>query len=438
MSSPKSGTFRIGAVDLNGQLRGKRLPIAQIDKLAKGGARLPFSALNVDVWGCDIDNSPLVFDSGDQDGILRPASRGSVPMPWLATPSELVLMQLFDDTGAAFLGDPTQALASVLARFATRGWQVMAATEMEFTLVDDSGADLRPPHNPLDQRRLAAPDVLSLVELDAFDAFFTDVYTGAQAMGIPLQTMTSESGIGQFEITLSHQDAMKAADDALLIKHLIRATARKHGCAATFMAKPYADDAGNGMHVHFSVVDGNGANVFDDGTEAGSDVLTSAVAGCLSAMAASTVIFAPHGPSYDRFAPGAHAPTSICWGYENRTAALRIPGGPNSARRIEHRVAGGDVNPYLTFAAILGAAIEGIDTSLVPPAPITGNAYEQTLPQLATNWAEAIDLFESDAFVARCLPKPLITNLVMTKRQELRKLSAIERKVQWQTYLERV
>ncbi|MBO9479221.1 glutamine synthetase [Shimia sp. R11_0] len=438
MTPAHSATFRIGAVDLNGQLRGKRLPSAHLGKLKKGGARLPLSALNLDMWGCDIEDSPLVFESGDQDGVLLPTCRGAVPMPWLATASQLVLMCLNTEDGAPFLGDPIQALAAVLDRFAQRGWSVVAATEMEFTLVDDSGDAITPPRHPRDGRQVEAAEILSVAELDAFDAFFTDIYDGAAAMGIPLQTMTSEGGIGQFEVTLNHQDAMKAAHDALLIKYLLRATARNHGFAATFMAKPYLEDAGNGMHVHFSVVDADGNNVFDDGTEAGSDLLRSAVAGCLAAMQASTLIFAPNGPSYDRFAPGAHAPTSICWGYENRTAAIRIPGGPSAARRIEHRVAGGDVNPYLMLAAILGAAIEGIDEGLKPPAPAKGSAYEQDHPQLAHSWEEAIALFEADAFIARCLPKQLIDNLIMTKRQEMRKLAAIAPEAQWKTYLERV
>jgi glutamine synthetase len=156
------------------------------------------------------------------------------------------------------------------------------------------------------------------------------------------------------------------------------------------------------------------------------------------AMRASTLIFAPHGPSYERFAPGAHAPTTVCWGYENRTAAIRIPGGPNAARRIEHRVAGGDVNPYLMLAAILGAAIAGISESLRPPAPTTGNAYAQDLPELAKSWDEAIALFESDTFIARCLPQLLIDNLVMTKRQEAQKLADIVPEARWKSYLERV
>lgn len=438
MEMTPSRTFRIGAVDLNGQLRGKRLPSTQTSKLNGTGLRMPLSVLNVDIWGHDIVDNPLVFETGDVDGIIRPTTRGAVPMPWLKSASNLVLMAMFNEDGSPFLGDPRQALSAVLDRFALRDWRVLAATEMEFTLVDDSGEALAAPRDPRTGHVLACGDVLGLSQLDAFDGFFTDVYDGAEAMGIPIQSMISEGGTAQFEVTLDHQDAMRAADDALLIKQLLRGTARAHGFAATFMSKPFADDAGNGMHVHFSVVDGDGVNVFDDGTDAGSDVLGHAIAGCLAALRASTLVFAPHGPSYERFAAGTHAPTAICWGYENRTVALRVPGGPTAARRIEHRVSGGDVNPYLALTAILGAAIEGIEAQMTPPPPTQGNAYDADAPQLMTDWNGAIDLFETDDFLRRVFPADLIANMVMTKRQEAHLLAEIAPSAHWKTYLERV
>ncbi|PSL21773.1 glutamine synthetase family protein [Shimia abyssi] len=431
-------TIRVATADLNGQLRGKRLPSSQADKLANGGLRMPLSALNVDIWGDDINNSPLVFESGDADGILRPTNRDPVPMPWLETPSKLHLMSMFHEDGTPFLGDPRQALNHVLERFSTRGWSVLAATEMEFTLVDDSAAVLRAPIDPRTGRRLFAGDILSVDALDAFDPFFTELHAGACAMGIDIQSMIGECGLGQFEVTLNHRDARRAADDAILFKHLARGIARKHGMAATFVAKPYIDDAGNGMHVHFSVLDQNGTNVFDNGGAEGSDILHYAIAGCLAAMPASTLILAPHGPSYDRFARGSHAPTSACWAYENRTAAIRVPGGAPTARRIEHRTAGGDTNPYLVFATILGAAMAGIEDERPAAAPITGNAYDLDLPQLAPDWATAVELFATDPLIARILPNPLIRNLTMTKRQELKRLVDIPEQEQWQTYLERV
>jgi glutamine synthetase len=431
-------TFRVAACDLNGQMRGKRVPASYAEKLGKGAVRMPLSVLNVDIFGADIDGSPLVFETGDADGILRPTGRGAVPMPWLENAPPLVPMAMFHDDGTAFDGDPRHALESVLEKYAKHGWTVIAATELEFTLVDDSGNTPAPVKDPRTGRPLQAPEILSIAQLDAFDGFLNALYKGCTAMGIPAQTATCESGIGQFEVTLHHQDAMRAADDTWLFKALIKGLARKHGFAATFMAKPFAKDAGNGMHMHFSVLDEAGLNVFDNGGDQGSDILRAAVAGCLWSMPDSTLIFAPHANSYARLVPGAHAPTGAGWAYENRTAAIRIPGGSALARRIEHRVAGGDINPYLIFAGILGAALMGIEDKMTPPDPITGNAYDHDLPQLATDWETAIDRFAASPFMPRILPQDLIDNLVMTKRQELRLLATRSEETHWQVYLETV
>lgn len=428
-------TIRVAVCDLNGQMRGKRLPGDHAARLDAGAVRMPLSALNLDITGADIEDSPLVFETGDADGVLRPTGRGPVPLPWLDVAQPLVPMAMHLDTGAAFDGDPRHALAAVLDRYGARGWRVEAATEMEFTLVDDSGDALAPIRNPQTGRRITAPGILSMNHMDAFDGFLSSLYEGCAAMGIPVQTITSEAGIGQFEVTLNHQEALRAADDSWLFKALVRGLARRQGMAATFMAKPFAEDAGNGLHMHFSVLDAAGHNVFNDGGPRGTAVLGSAVAGCLAAMTATTLIFAPHANSYARLVPGAHAPTAVCWAYENRTVALRIPGGAPAARRIEHRVAGGDINPYLMFAAVLGAAIIGIEDGLSPPAPVTGNAYAQDLPQLASSWAEAVDLFEADSSVARIFSTGLIRNLVLTKRQEMRLMSGVALAEQWKTYL---
>ena len=431
-------TFRAGALDLNGQFRGKRLPGTMASKLDAGAVRLPLSALNLDIRGEDIVDSPLLFASGDADGELRPTDRGPVAMPWLETPSALVPMWMYTDDGAPFAGDARHALDAVLARYRARGWQVIAATELEFFLLDDSGPTPQPPLQPGTSKRLGNEDILSMDALDAFDAFFTDLYAGAAQMGIEPGAAIAESGVGQFEVNLAHGPAMRAADDAILFKQLVRGMARKHGMAATFMAKPYPEQAGNGLHVHFSVVDDQGRNVFDNGGPEGSDILQQAVAGCLAAMPGSTVIFAPHGPSYDRFAPGAHAPTAAGWGYENRTTAIRIPGGAPTARRIEHRVAGGDVNPYLMLAAVLGAAMVGIEDGHAPPPPTRGNAYDADLPQLATSWEDALAAFSWDKIMPRIFSNDLRRNLMLTKKQELGFVPQMDEAARTALYLERV
>ncbi|MDU8926569.1 glutamine synthetase family protein [Alisedimentitalea sp. MJ-SS2] len=431
-------TFRAVACDLNGQMRGKRLPAISASKLDQGGVRLPYSVLNVDIWGSDIEDSPLVFESGDADGMALPTERGPVPMPWLENPSAMVPMSLYHDDGTSYEGDPRHALGAVLARYQARGWTVQAATEMEFYLVDDSDEALTPPINPLSNRRINSHAILSMRQLDAFDGFFTALYDACALMDIPAQSTISEAGLGQYEIDILHADAMRAADNAWLFKTLVKGLARRHGMAATFMAKPFGDDAGNGMHVHFSVLDADGNNVFNDGTDTGTPLLQQAVAGCLNAAHGSTLLFAPHANSYDRLVPGAHAPTGISWAYDNRTALVRIPGGAPVARRIEHRVSGGDINPYLTLAAILGAALAGIEDGATPPAPITGNAYDQDLPQLAPDWQSALTAFETDPFMARILPGEVIRNLCYTKRQEIRRIDALPVEDRWKVYLETV
>lgn len=439
IENPHIRTIRVAASDLNGVARGKRMPVRFADKVASDGTRFPMSVLNLDIWGEDIDDSPLVMETGDRDGVLTPTERGFMPMPWLENPSALLPIWMYHEDGRPYRGDPRHALASVEKRFKDRGLTPVVAVELEFFLIDDAGNRLRVPMSPRSGKRRVAGEILSLRALDQFDAFFSELYDACEVMDIPADTAISEAGLGQFEINLMHQaDALKAADDAWLFKMLVKGMARKHGFAASFMAKPYEDYAGNGLHMHFSVLDDQGNNVFDDGSATGSAMLRHAVQGCLAGMPGSTLVFAPHANSYARFVPGAHAPTGIAWAYENRTAAIRIPSGPAPARRIEHRLAGGDVNPYLSIAAVLGAAMNGIEDGLDPAAPITGNAYAQDLPSVPMTWETAIDAFESDAQTARIFAPELIRNFVMTKRQEARFMAELSLEEQTEIYLDTV
>jgi glutamine synthetase len=421
-----AASLRTACADLNGQMRGKRLPARHAAKLEFAGQRMPLSALSLDLWGRDIEGSPLVLASGDADGQLRLTERGPVPMPWLAPAPLLFPMWMFTEDGRPFDACPRHALARVLARYAKRGWKVTAATELEFTLLDVSGGTLAPVRDPATGHALHGGDINGVDALDAFARFFDDLYAGAEAMGIGAQAASSEAGVGQFELTLDHGPAMRMADDTWLAKALIRGMARRHGMAATFLAKPYPEDSGNGMHVHVSVTDAHKQNVFDNGLQAGSGVLKQAVAGCLSGMPGAMLVFAPHANSYARFAPGSHAPTGASWGYENRTAAIRIPGGDPAGRRLEHRMPGGDTNPYLVMAAILGAALNGIEDDVTPPPPVMGNAYAQAILKVPTDWDEAIARFETSPRMARVFPKRLIDMLVRVKRQEQKRTATLE------------
>jgi glutamine synthetase len=436
---PEITSIRTVAADLNGQPRGKRVARRYADKALAEGTRFPFSVLNLDIWGEDIDDSPLVFRAGDPDGVLLPTERGFLPVPWLESPTALLPIWMFHEDGRPYDGDPRQALARVVERYAAHGLTPVVATEMEFYLIDDRGRELRVPPSPRSGKRRHQAEILALRQLDAWDAFFTRLYGACEAMDIPADTTISEAGPGQFEINLMHQpDALKAADDAWFFKLLVGGLAREHGVAASFMAKPYEDYAGSGLHAHFSILDADGENIFDERRPGGAETLGHALAGCLAAMPGSMLIFAPHANSYDRLVPGAHAPTGIAWAHENRTTALRVPAGGPAARRIEHRVAGGDINPYLFLASILGAALNGIEDRAEAPPPITGNAYTQDLAQLPATWAEAIDAFAASEETRRIFPRTLIDNFLATKRQELHYMAELSEDERTQLYLDTV
>ncbi|MDO5369333.1 glutamine synthetase family protein [Paracoccus sp. (in: a-proteobacteria)] len=437
---PEVKTIRVAASDLNGVARGKRVPARFADKLMMEGTKFPFSVLNMDIWGEDVEDSPLVWQAGDPDGLLMPTERGFMPMPWLDAPTGLLPLWMFHPDGRPYDGCPRQALARVVDRYKAAGLTPVVATELEFFLIDDSKfGELQVPPSPRSGKRRTGAETLSLRALDAFDRFFTQLYDSCEAMDIPADTAISEAAPGQFEINLMHQpDPLKAADDAWLFKMLVKGIARRFGFAGSFMAKPYELFNGNGMHMHFSILDAEGNNIFDDGSEGGSEKLRHAVAGCLRAMPGSTLLFAPHENSYDRLVPNAHAPTGIGWAYENRTSAIRIPSSHPKARRIEHRTPGGDVNPYLTVAAILGAALNGIEDRLDCPPPITGNAYDHDLEQLPGSWAAAIDCFGNCPDIKRIFSQHLIDNLLMTKRQELHYMAELSDAETIELYLDTV
>ncbi len=432
-------SLRAAVCDLNGVMRGKRIPLDQAEKVLNGGLRMPLSVVGVDIWGEDIVKSPLVFATGDADGICESTGRGILPMDWTAEPSGLIPVWLREENGDAFGGDPRRALASLVERYRQLGLTPVMAMELEFYLYDPSNARPVAPVSPVTGKRLDADAVLSIDELDDFGSFFRDVYTACEAQGVPADSAIAENGVGQFEINLLHcDDPLRAADDAMLFKRIVRGLARKHGFAASFMAKPYGERSGSGLHVHFSLLDQNGGNVFNDGSADGSVMMRNAVGGLIEAMPESTLMFAPHFNSFRRLRPGTHAPSAAAWGYENRTVAIRIPGGSLNARRIEHRVAGADANPYLVLAGILAGALVGIEREIAPPPPVTGDAYTLKLKSLPPDWASAIDAFAAGRIIEDTLPPMLRDMLVACKRQEMNTFALQVTDFEHDTYLDTV
>jgi glutamine synthetase len=432
-------SLRAAVCDLNGVMRCKRIPLEQAEKVLGGGLRMPLSVVGVDIWGEDIVKSPLVFATGDADGICESTGRGILPVDWTAEPSGLIPLWLREESGAPFGGDPRRALAALVDRFKALGLTPVMAMELEFYLYDPTNARPIAPVSPVTGKRLDADGVLSIDELDDFGSFFEEVYAACADQGVPADSAIAENGIGQFEINLMHvDDPLRAADDAVLFKRIVRGLARKHGFAASFMAKPYGERSGSGLHVHFSLLDSKGKNVFDDGSNDGSITMRHAVGGLIESMPETTLLYAPHFNSYRRLRPGTHAPSAAAWGYENRTVAIRIPGGSSKARRIEHRVAGADANPYLVLAGILAGALHGIEGGVTPPDPVTGDAYELKLKSLPPDWASAIDAFAAGSIVERTLPLMLRDMLVACKRQEMATFALQVTDFEYETYLDAV
>lgn len=434
--------FDLFITDLNGNLRGKRLPASGLEGAMKDGVKLPQSVIGFDHWGDDVIENGLVFETGDSDGICLPVHDTPIPVPWSESPRDQILAMMFNPDGTPFLPDPRQLLASIVARFKALGYTPVVATELEFYLLDGQSEAKGRPQEPLmtegHGRRLTDTDCYSIEEMDGLSNFFADVRSACEVQGIPADTIISELGPGQFEINMKHvDDALLAADHANMFKRLVKGVARNYEYGATFMAKPYAQKSGNGFHVHFSLLDENGVNVFDDGGDSGTPLLRHAVAGLLDNMADSMLIFAPHLNSYRRFQNGAHAPTFASWGYENRTVAIRIPESPTVARRIEHRVAGADANPYLVLAVVLGAALDGIERKLEPVAPIEGDAYSvsEDFPLLPNRWEQATEIFKKSSFMQEYFGDTFIRVLSAVKEQEQEKLYSKISDVEYEAYL---
>ncbi len=442
MSAKKNNEFDVFITDLNGNLRGKRMPPHAYDKVQQEGIKLPRSVLGFDFWGADVLDNGLVFETGDSDGVCLPVSAQAVPVPWAESPRSQVMAMMSNADGSPFEADPRQVLNRVVKRFKALGLTPVVATELEFYLMDGETEATRRPREPKladgHGRRLTETDGYSIDEMDGFSAFFADVRQSCEIQGIPADTIISELGPGQFEINLNHIDnPLLAADQAIMFKRLVKGVSRKHGYLASFMAKPYAERSGNGFHVHFSLLDQEGRNVFDNGAEEGTTVLKHAVAGLMQTMADSMLCFAPHLNSYRRFLAGAHAPTFASWGYENRTVAIRIPDSPTVARRIEHRVAGADANPYLVLAAVLAGALYGIENKLMPPPAIAGDAYSEMNDELLLprKWEQATDIFNQSDVLRDYLGEEFIRVYTAVKRQEQNILSQRITDVEYEAYL---
>ncbi|HET6521865.1 MAG TPA: glutamine synthetase family protein [Geminicoccaceae bacterium] len=372
--------------DLVGIPRGKRFTADAFAATLEGGFSVAASVYGLEGIGINVPASGLIWETGDSDRPCFPDPATLRPVPWRPG-GAMAIASMREPDGRPFFGEPRAVLAGLAERFRSElGLTPVVALELEFYFHRaEPGPDGRP--RPPEGWRGAG--VYSLDKLDRAEDALARVAAYCAAQELPVRGTVAEYDDGQFEVNLGHvADPVLAADHAFLLKRAVRAAARDVGLAATFMAKPYEDKAGNGLHVHVSLVDRDGANAFgaDDG------LLRRAVAGLRATMAEAMLLFAPNANSFRRLRPGSYAPLAPTWGYDNRFVALRVPAGGTAARRIEHRTAGADANPYLALAAVLagirhGMAGDGLD----PGPPVEGDAYAQAPPSLPLSWDAAIE-----------------------------------------------
>uniref|UniRef100_UPI003F534794 glutamine synthetase family protein n=1 Tax=Pantoea stewartii TaxID=66269 RepID=UPI003F534794 len=384
--------------DLNGVFRGKRIPVSALARLEKG-CYFPASVFAMDILGNTVEEAGLGQSLGEPDNLCLPVHGTLVPSA--ADPQHIaqLLLTMCNQDGTPFDVEPRNVLNRLWQQLRNRGLFPVVAVELEFYLVDkkrDAEGYIQPPCAPGSDDRNRQSQVYSLDNLDHFADVLRDIDALARLQGIPADGALAEASPGQFEINLHHtRDVLSACDHATQLKRLIRQVAENHGMTATFMAKPYEDYAGSGMHVHISMLDAADHNAFacDDGSD--SPLLKRTLAGMIDLMPASMALLAPNVNAFRRFVPDAYVPLQASWGHNNRTVALRIPCGDLESRRIEYRVAGADANPYLVMATILAGMLHGLDTQLPLPQPVKGNGHEAEGLPLPIRQSDALYAFES-------------------------------------------
>jgi glutamine synthetase len=416
--NPDIRHIQIMLSDNNGVLRGKSIRPSELAAVYERGRPLPSSIAALTLNGDDADDTGLLWEVGDMDCLVFPVAGTLVRCPWLKAPTAQALVMLDAERGMpAAAADPRLAVARIIDMLIADGHQPVMAVELEFYLLDGASVNDRPPRPVVPRGK--HPHVYCIEEVEALEDFFDDLYRCCDVQGLPAETAISEFGPGQLEITLTHRsDALRALDEAIMYRRLVKGVAAKHGLLACFMAKPFAAYAGSGMHLHLSLLDQHGANVFAADDPAGTPLLRHAIGGMAKTAADAMALFAPHANSYRRFCANSYAPLTPTWGINNRTVSLRVPTGPAETRHIEHRIAGADANAYLAAAAVLAGVHHGLKYHLDPGPPVTGDGYHSNVPALPQQWLHAIEECAESPFIREYFGERFIEIYTAVKRTE--------------------
>ncbi|WP_413205780.1 glutamine synthetase family protein [Rhodospirillum sp. A1_3_36] len=434
---PDVQALDIVLTDCHGIGRGKIIRRHELAAIYAEGRPMPSSLFGEDVAGDDVEATGLVNvdGGGDKRCWPIPGSLGLIP----STGRGQVLVSMYNDDGSPFAAEPRNALLGRIDEARAAGFTPLGAFELEFYLIangpEDRGHHRLAPyaltgHRP-DHRNTMAVD-----ELDQMSPFLDSVYAGAEHLGLTLESVISEYAIGQYEITSRYRNLLRAADDVIIAKRLIRTTARRFGFEACFMGKPFGDQAGSGMHLHLSLADPDGNNRFADLPDGSlNPLMLQAIAGIRETIGETMLVLAPFQNSWRRFASTLYSPASDTWGLENRNVAIRVPANGGKGRHFEHRVAGIDANPYMVAAVTLAGAMEGIAHQKDPGPAHREDATPSSLGgSLPRSWRDSMDALEASAFARAALGEELHRSFLAVKRAEWSRLALMIPDTEWSLY----
>ncbi|MCW3065832.1 MAG: L-glutamine synthetase [Solirubrobacterales bacterium] len=412
-------TVLLAICDMQGRLQGKRLTANHfVDEVAEHAAEGCNYLLAVDVEMNTVEGyAHASWDTGYGDFVMQPDLDTLTMIPWLPG-TALCMADLGWHDGSPVTPSPRQILRRQIARLEERGWAANAATELEFMVFRDTYEDAqRKRYRDLDPANLYNIDY-SLLGTARIEPLIRRIRNEMAGAGLVVENSKGECNLGQHEVNFRYADALTTADQHAIYKNGAKEIASQEGMAITFMAK-FDEREGSSCHVHLSLADRDGSAVFQQQP----DVFRRFLAGQLACLPELTLFHAPNINSYKRFAAGSFAPTAIAWGRDNRSCSLRVVGhGP--AERIECRLPGADVNPYLTLSALIAAGLHGVDEGLELEEALEGNAYEADKPRVPSTMRDARDLFAASDVARAAFGDDVVDHYLNYARVELEQFDA--------------
>ena len=404
--------------DLAGVPRGKMMPASKF--LTRTSLSLPSAIFTHTISGEYADETDdFQYRPDDGDWRLVPDLSTLTRVPWESDPTAQVVCDIHDSEGHPVALTPRNVLKRVLDTYAAQGWRPVVAPEIEFYLVSQN----KDPDFPLEAptgrsgRPVSSGQAYSIAGVNEYDELIDDIYHFAEAQGLEIDTLIHEEGVSQLEINLRHGDPLELADQVMLFKRTIREAALKHDMYATFMAKPMQGQPGSAMHIHQSVVDAEGHNVFSNPDGSESDAFRHFIGGMQAIVPSALVMMAPYVNSYRRLARNMGCPVNTEWGHDNRTTAFRVPSSGPDGRRVENRLPSSDANPYLAIAASLACGMIGIEHRIEPSEP-TRETVNEGVITLPRSLLDALSLLGTESRLKEALGPEFVAAYVAVKRSE--------------------